>query len=226
MKRRVRFWIIVVVGVVILAVLGVRIYLEWYMRASVKPDFFAGEIARFEANDSDHAPPEHPIVFVGSSSIRLWDSLQKDMAPFPVLNRGFGGSQLSHVLYNIDRVVIRYRPRAVVLYAGDNDLDHRTGKTADDVVRDFRIFVSRVQPPCPMRASITCPSSHHGCDGPTGQNKRKPMLGLRRYALATPALATSTLQHPCWQQASRQREISTGLTDSTLLRRLTRSGHQ
>ncbi len=119
------------------------------MRASMKPDFFAGEIARFEANDRDHAPPEDPIVFVGSSSIRLWDSLQKDMAPFPVLNRGFGGSQLSHVLYNIDRVVLRYRPRAVVLYAGDNDLDRRTGKTADDVVRDFRIFVSRVQASVP-----------------------------------------------------------------------------
>jgi lysophospholipase L1-like esterase len=149
MKRRIRFWLIVVLAVVAIAWLGGRLYLEWYMRASTRPDFFADEIARFEATDRDHAPPERPVVFVGSSSIRFWDSLQKDMAPFPVLNRGFGGAQLSHVLYNVDRVVIRYRPRAVVLYAGDNDLDHRTGKSVEDVVRDFRTFVSRVQAAVP-----------------------------------------------------------------------------
>ena len=79
-------------------------------------------------------------MFVGSSSIRLWDTLAEDMAPLPVMNRGFGGSQLSHVIHFADRTVIHYRPRAVVLYAGDNDLDERTGKTADDVVRDFETF--------------------------------------------------------------------------------------
>lgn len=82
MKRRVRFWILVVVGAVILVGLGGWFYLEWYMRAGMKPDFLADEIARFEATDSDHAPPQRPIVFVGSATIRFWESLQKDMAPF------------------------------------------------------------------------------------------------------------------------------------------------
>ena len=95
--------------------------------------------------DRDHPAPERPIVFVGSSSIRLWETLQKDMAPLPVLNRGFGGAQLSHVVHFVDRTVIQYHPRAVVLYAGDNDLDERTGKSAEDVARDFRTFVSLVQ---------------------------------------------------------------------------------
>jgi lysophospholipase L1-like esterase len=73
------------------------------------------------------------------------------MAPLPVLNRGFGGSQLSQVVYYVDQTVIRYRPRAIVLYAGDNDLDgrYRTGKTPYDVAREFRMFVARVEAAVP-----------------------------------------------------------------------------
>lgn len=118
--------------------------LAWYFRASQDAAFFADEIAAFETADREHPPPERPIVFVGSSSIRLWDTLAKDFAPLPVLNRGFGGSQLRHVNHFIDPAVLRYRPRAVVLYAGDNDLDERTGRQAEDVVRDFEAFVRLV----------------------------------------------------------------------------------
>jgi lysophospholipase L1-like esterase len=125
--------------------LGARAALGWYARASQAPDFFADEIAAFEAADRAQAPPPHPIVFVGSSSIRLWKTLAEDMAPLPVINRGFGGSQLVHAIHFADRVVVRYQPRAVVLYAGDNDLDARTGKSASDVVDDFRTFVGLVQ---------------------------------------------------------------------------------
>jgi lysophospholipase L1-like esterase len=66
-----------------------------------------------------------------------------------VLNRGFGGSQLAHVVHFAERAVLRYRPRAVVLYAGDNDLDARTGKHAADVARDFEAFVSLVHAAVP-----------------------------------------------------------------------------
>jgi lysophospholipase L1-like esterase len=149
MKRRLRIWIVVVLALVLVGLAASRFWLEWYMRASTKPEFFAAEIARFEASDRDHPPPRRPIVFVGSSSIRFWKTLQSDMAPLPVLNRGFGGAHLSHVVHYVDRVVIPYRPQAVVLYAGDNDLDHRTGKTVDEVVNDFRTFVSRVEAAVP-----------------------------------------------------------------------------
>src|SRR4029077_19382446 len=104
-------------------VIGLRLverqYLEWLSGPGSWPD----DIAAFAAADRDHPPPERPIVFVGSSSIRLWSSLQADMTPLPVLNRGFGGAHLSQVAYYVDQIVIHFRPRAVVLYAGDNDLD-------------------------------------------------------------------------------------------------------
>jgi lysophospholipase L1-like esterase len=146
-----RFWAIAGLAVVSLLLIGGRLaaaWIEtWYLNASSNPEFFASDVAEFATTDRDHPPPDHPIVFVGSSSIRLWDTLQRDMAPLPVLNRGFGGARLSSVVYFVDRVVIQYRPRAIVLYAGDNDLD--AGKSPEDVVREFRDFVSRVESALP-----------------------------------------------------------------------------
>lgn len=146
-----------------------RISLAWYTWASADAEFFAGEIDQFEVDDCAHPPRDRPIVFAGSSSIRLWDKLERDMAPLPVLNRGFGGAHLSHVVHFLDRVVIRYQPRAVVLYAGDNDLDGRADKATDDVVRDFRTFISRVQtglPGVPIYYVSIKPSRLRWCDWP------------------------------------------------------------
>jgi lysophospholipase L1-like esterase len=146
-KRRAVVWI-GIAGLVLVGLLTGRLLFFKWMSGS---DFWAGDIAAFAATDRAHPPPDRPVVFVGSSSIRLWNTLQSDMAPLPVLNRGFGGAQLSQVVFNVDQTVIRYRPRAIVLYAGDNDLDGRyhTGKTAEDVTREFKMFVARVQAAVP-----------------------------------------------------------------------------
>jgi lysophospholipase L1-like esterase len=148
LKRRLRFWVIIVlisvcVFLVASRIVLVRWYLPWYQNASADPEFFASDIEKFATLDRDSPPPAHPILFVGSSSIRLWDTLQRDMAPLPVLNRGFGGARLSSVVHFVDRAVIRYQPRAIVLYAGDNDING--GESVERVVRDFEAFVSRVQ---------------------------------------------------------------------------------
>lgn len=106
-------------------------------------DRFESEILRYEA--ADHESPTAPggIVFVGSSSIRLWNSLASDFPGLPVLNRGFGGSTLPEVLHYVPRVVLPYRPRMVVLYAGDNDLF--AGRTPTQVADDYRSFVRIVR---------------------------------------------------------------------------------
>lgn len=84
---------------------------------------FREEILRFSEVDRANPPPACPVLFVGSSSIRLWPGLAADMAPLPVLNRGFGGSTIRQVNTYFDRIVTPYRPRAIVLYAGENDID-------------------------------------------------------------------------------------------------------
>jgi lysophospholipase L1-like esterase len=100
----------------------------------------AGDVNAFAAQDVATPPPPCPLLFEGSSSIRRWTTLAADMKPYAVLNRGFGGSQISDVNAYFDRVVAPYRPRAIVFYAGDNDI--HAGKTPDDVVADFKAFMA------------------------------------------------------------------------------------
>lgn len=104
------------------------------------PERFLPEMEAFAAEDALALRPPCQVLFVGSSSIRFWKTLGRDMAPHPVLNRGFGGSQISDVNHYFDRVVGRYRPRAIVFYAGENDL--HAGEAPDQVVADFERFLA------------------------------------------------------------------------------------
>lgn len=84
--------------------------------------WYESEISAFEAADRASPPKPGQVLFIGSSSIRMWSSLAEDMAPMPVLNRGFGGSKTGEVLAVFDRIVTPYRPSVIVYYCGDNDL--------------------------------------------------------------------------------------------------------
>lgn len=114
-----------------------------------KPAMFERQIAAFEKADRLNPPRPGAIVFTGSSSIRFWDTLGKDMQPLNVLNRGFGGSQISQVNQYASRIVLPYQPRAVVLYAGDNDLSFPSLKTPERVLVDFQQFVEIVHAQLP-----------------------------------------------------------------------------
>lgn len=107
------------------------------------PPVFAREIEQFAAADSLAPPRPGGVVFVGSSSIRLWPALAADFPGVDVVQRGFGGSELSDVVHYAPRIVLPHRPRLVVLYAGDNDL--MEGKSPATVFRDYRAFVALVR---------------------------------------------------------------------------------
>ncbi len=115
------------------------------LRAMRNPGFWESTIADFEEADRANPPERGAILFTGSSSIRMWGSLAEDMAPLRVLNRGFGGSHIDHVSHFAKRIVLPYRPSAIVLYAGDNDLAEGTGKTPASVFADLQRFVGLVQ---------------------------------------------------------------------------------
>lgn len=103
---------------------------------------FAAEIAAFEASDKKNMPPPGGILFVGSSSIRLWSTLAQDFPGLPVINRGFGGSQIADSVRYADRIVIPYKPKMIVFYAGTNDLN--AGKPPAQVLEDYQSFVDKV----------------------------------------------------------------------------------
>lgn len=95
-------------------------------------------IQKFERWDSKNSAATDAVLFVGSSSIVGWKT--HELFPdLPVINRGFGGSQTSDVNHYVDKVVAPYKPRAIVLYAGDNDI--ADGKSPEQVADDYREFV-------------------------------------------------------------------------------------
>lgn len=98
-------------------------------------------IAAFEQQDKDKPPPKNAILFAGSSSIRLWD-VAKSFPGMDVVNRGFGGSVIADSVHFADRLILKHKPRIVVLYAGDNDI--AGGKTPEQVLADFKAFVKAV----------------------------------------------------------------------------------
>jgi lysophospholipase L1-like esterase len=101
---------------------------------------FLEEILAFEAADQTSPPPACADLFVGSSSFRLWSTLADDMAPRTVINRGFGGSQMSELNGWFDRLVAPYRPRAILVYEGENDIN--AGESAEQVAADLEAFMA------------------------------------------------------------------------------------
>jgi lysophospholipase L1-like esterase len=110
--------------------------------ADPDPNRFAPEIKAFAEWDSKNTVPAEPVLFVGSSSIRMWRT-HESFPGLPVVNRGFGGSHISDVLHFTDRAVLPYRPQVIVFYAGDNDI--AGGKSAQRVFEDYRKFVGLVR---------------------------------------------------------------------------------
>ena len=110
------------------------------------PGRFAKSIETFSVWDSKNSFPENAILFVGSSSVRFWPTA----AAFPgkpIINRGFGGSEITDVIHFYDQVIRPYAPAKIFLYAGDNDIGR--GKTADQVFEDYQELVEIVQSDIP-----------------------------------------------------------------------------
>lgn len=107
------------------------------------PRSWQTDIARLVADDSAHPPPQHGVLFVGSSSIRMWTTLAQDFPGVPTINRGFGGSAIADSTYYVDRIIVPYHPRLIVMYAGDNDIAE--GDSPRQVLDAFKAFVARVR---------------------------------------------------------------------------------
>jgi hypothetical protein len=104
---------------------------------------WSAEIAAFQAGDQARPPVSGAVLFIGSSSIRMWASLATDFPGVRTINRGFGGSEIDDATFFAERIVAPYRPRAIVMYAGDNDL--QGGDSPGHVRDDFAAFVRKAR---------------------------------------------------------------------------------
>ena len=108
----------------------------------------AGEINAFLKADKEKMPPRDAVLFAGSSTIRLWASVAKDIPEIPVINRGFGGSQLFENTLYADRIAIPYHPKIIVLFAGTNDLAYGN-RSPQQVFEDFQAYVAKIHASLP-----------------------------------------------------------------------------
>lgn len=101
------------------------------------------DIAAFEAADQAHPPAPGAVLFIGSSSIRFWTTLASDFPEVRTINRGFGGSEINDATFFADRIVAPYKPSAIVMYAGDNDI--AAGDSPAFVLEEFQHFVRKAR---------------------------------------------------------------------------------
>ena len=125
----------------------VRLAFQQAAARSLDSARFEKEIRAFELADQASPPPQGAILFIGSSSTRMWKTLASDFSKHTVINRGFGGSQIADSVNFAERIVIPYKPRLIVLQAGSNDLN--AGKTPEQVLADFKSFVEQIRSQLP-----------------------------------------------------------------------------
>jgi lysophospholipase L1-like esterase len=120
------------------------------------PERFKSQIEQFQQWDSKNSLPENYVLFIGSSSIRMWETA--DAFPnYNVVNRGFGGAHISDMLYYIDDIILKHKsPNCVVFYCGDNDISGN--KPPERIFDDYVKFVSQVHQQHPHVPFIYIPA--------------------------------------------------------------------
>ena len=108
---------------------------------------FENEIRNYEKQNSIALPKKGQILFIGSSSFRIWKTFSTDLAGISAINRGFGGSTMTDALYYFDRMVVKYAPSTVVVYEGDNDL--AKGKSPEELAKEYEDFSNRLKKALP-----------------------------------------------------------------------------
>jgi lysophospholipase L1-like esterase len=110
-------------------------------------EWYEAEVAALEASLRERSVPPDPIVFYGSSSMRLWGSLAEDFPDLPVLNTAFGGSTLAACAWFFRRLVVPFQPRSLLIYAGDNDLGD--GRSPEAVLTSLRDLLRQMDEALP-----------------------------------------------------------------------------
>lgn len=102
------------------------------------PERFEAEVSRFEQADHEDPPGDSIVLFTGSSSVRMYTDLADHFPDHNVLNRGFGGSQFSDLMYYWDKLILPYEPIKIFIYEGDNDIE--AGEDPQEILLEARML--------------------------------------------------------------------------------------
>lgn len=167
-------------------------------------DALSKTIEEFEINRTNNDELKNTeVLFIGSSSFLAYKGFEEDYRGLSVLNLGFGGSQLSDVLYFFDKLVEPYDPKQIIVYEGDNDL--ASGLTVDEFMNDVRAFVRLVQ--------IRKPGTHISFLTPKPSPARRHLTSsyeeanrsLYEYAIASEGVDFIDISQPMYQRDGKIR---------------------
>jgi lysophospholipase L1-like esterase len=111
---------------------------------------FVNEISAFKKQDSVSFPEKQAILFVGSSSFRMWQNIKNDFPGYQVINRGFGGSSLPDVIRYADEIIFPYNPKQILIYCGENDIDASDTVSSKMVLNRFKILFEMIRKKLPV----------------------------------------------------------------------------
>ncbi len=157
--------------------------------AADKPAAFSSakydkDIAAFESADKANPPPQGALLLSGASTLRLWKTAARDFAPYPLINRGFGGSKTTEVLGYMDRIVLPYHPRVVVFHCGSNDIN--AGDTAEAVVARVTEYHRRLRAENPHARLVLLSTTQAPSRRAKWAEMKKADAGFRALAAAHP----------------------------------------
>ena len=146
MKKAVKI-VLVLLGVLMLGLSwpAWQLYEEVQKANSEDPRIWEEAVAALESKTRGRCGPGECVVFIGSSSIRFWGTLETDMSPIPVIQHGFGGAKLNDIVHYAERLVNAYKPLAVVVFAGSNDIDPAVSKAPEILLASYQAFVKKIR---------------------------------------------------------------------------------
>lgn len=101
---------------------------------------FTNEIKAFRKQDSIQKPNDGMLLFIGSSSFRLWKDVKSDFNNQNIVNRAFGGATLLDLIYFQNDVVLKYKPKKIFIYCGENDIASSEKVTPKMVFKRYKTF--------------------------------------------------------------------------------------
>jgi lysophospholipase L1-like esterase len=128
----------------------VLVYILIAASISLEAQPFANEITAFKKQDSVSFPERQAILFVGSSSFRMWQNIKNDFPGYQVINRGFGGSSLPDVIRYADEIIFPYNPKQILIYCGENDIDASDTVSSKMVLNRFKILFEMIRKKLPV----------------------------------------------------------------------------
>jgi lysophospholipase L1-like esterase len=147
---------------------------------------FEQKVVEYEAADRATAPPKDAILFAGDSQFYRWKTIHDDLAGYTLINRGIDSFQFRDLIHYVDRIVIPYAPRLIVLHVGGNDVHN--GRTPAQVLEDFKTFVKLVRvklPKVPIVYSSITPGPGRWDEAP---QRRETNRAIGAYIATQPDL--------------------------------------